>query len=172
MLRLAPTALDRIRALASFGGAMWEGPWMRGLGLAAITGARTALGPALLCRCVPRPAWRRRRANLLAALELLGDKLPLMPYRTAPLGLVLRMVNGARVARALQAGRGRALSACALALGAAAAIAGAFGGLRLRLGLTRRLGGGALANAIAGTLEDAALIAIGARLTRPSPARG
>jgi uncharacterized membrane protein len=143
--------------------------WLRGIGLALITGARTALGPALLHRWLPRSGRDRRVATLMAALELLADKLPLMPARTAPLGLALRIVNGARVARAVQAGRGHAASALALALGAAAAIAGAFGGLRLRLALTRRLGGGALANAIAGTVEDAALLAIGVRLARRAP---
>jgi hypothetical protein len=59
----------------------------------------------------------------------------------------------------------------ALAVGAAVAIAGAFMGLRLRLALTRRLGGGARANAIAGTIEDAMLIAVGRGLAGAAAAR-
>ena len=61
----------------------------------------------------------------MAALELIGDKLPRTPNRTAPLGLALRIVSGAGVARAMLdgRGRGRAAAAGALALGAAAAIA-------------------------------------------------
>ena len=49
-------------------------------------------------------------------------------------------------------------------LGATVAIASAFAGLRLRLALTRLLGGGAIANAVWGGLEDLALIAAGRRL--------
>jgi hypothetical protein len=49
-------------------------------------------------------------------------------------------------------------------LGAAAAVLGAFAGLRLRLALTRHLGGGPRASAIAGAIEDAALVMIGTRL--------
>jgi hypothetical protein len=67
--------------------------------------------------------------------------------------------------------RGRLAAGGALAVGAVAAIAGAFTGLRLRLALTRRLGGGALANAVGGTIEDVTLITIGRRLAGPAPAR-
>ncbi len=44
-------------------------------------------------------------------------------------------------------------------------------GLRLRLALTRRMGGGARANAIAGTIEDVMLIAVGRRLAGAAVAR-
>jgi uncharacterized membrane protein len=140
--------------------------WLQAAGLAAITGGRTALGPALVCRVLPRTPASRRRATVLAVLELLGDKLPRVPNRTAPIGLAFRIVNGARVVRALRPGRG-AVTVAALALGAAAAVAGAFVGLRLRRALTRRLGGGALANAVAGAIEDAGLLLLGSRLARP-----
>jgi uncharacterized membrane protein len=135
------------------------------LGLAAITGSRTTLGPAL----VSGRARRRRRSVVplaMAALELFADKLPRMPFRTAPLGLSFRIVSAAGVVRAMLRRRGRAAGVGALALGAAAAVAGAFAGLRLRLALTRRLGGGPLSNALAGALEDLALIALGRRLAR------
>jgi len=140
--------------------------WLRAAGMAGITGSRTALGPALAVRRSGGSGWRRASVYLMAALELLGDKLPRSPNRTAPLGLALRVVSGAGVARAMLDGRqrGRAAAAGALGLGAAAAILGAFAGLGLRRALTRRLGGGALANAIAGTIEDAALLLIGSRL--------
>jgi hypothetical protein len=135
------------------------------LGLAAITGSRTALGPALVFGRA-----RRRRLRpiplAMAALELFGDKLPRMPFRTAPLGLAFRMVSAAAVVRGMLKRRGRVAGAGALALGAVAAVAGAFAGLRFRLALTRRLGGGALSNALAGALEDLALIALGRRLAR------
>ena len=50
--------------------------------------------------------------------------------------------------------------------GIAGLLAGAFGGLRLRLALARRRGGGRWANAAAGAIEDVALLAVGARLAR------
>jgi uncharacterized membrane protein len=137
--------------------------WLRAIGLAAITGSRTALGPALV---FGRARRRKLRAGplALAALELFADKLPRMPYRTAPLGLAFRIVSAAAVVRAVLRRHGRAVGAGALAAGAAAAVAGAFIGLRLRLAMTRRLGGGVLSNALAGAVEDAALIGVGRRL--------
>ena len=133
--------------------------WLRAIGLAAITGSRTSLGPALV-----RDRRQRPRALALAALELFADKVPRMPYRTAPLGLAFRIVSAAGVMRAVLKRRGRAVGTGALALGAAAAVVGAFGGLRLRLALKRLLGGGAIANAVSGAVEDLALIAAGRRL--------
>ena len=144
-----------------------SGSWLRAAALAAITGGRTTLGPALVARRSARPAWLRAAAYLAAAAELIGDKLPRVPNRTAPVGLAFRIVSGACVARALLRRRGHTAAVGALALGAAAAIASAFGGLRLRLALTRRLGGGARANALAGAIEDVALLAVGRRLAGP-----
>ena len=108
--------------------------WLRAAGMAGITGSRTALGPALAVRRSGRSGWRRASVYLMAALELVGDKLPRTPNRTAPIGLALRVVSGAVVARSMLdgRGRGRAAAATALGLGAAAAILGAFVGLRLR----------------------------------------
>ncbi len=140
--------------------------WLRAAALAAVTGGRTTLGPALVARRKARRGWLRSAAYLAAAAELIGDKLPRTPNRTAPVGLAFRLVSGACVARALLRRRGRAAAFGAVALGATAAIAGAFAGLRLRLALTRRLGGGAVANAVAGTIEDAALLAVGRKLAQ------
>jgi uncharacterized membrane protein len=138
--------------------------WLRAAALAAVTGGRTTLGPALVARRKARRGWLRAAAYLAAAAELIGDKLPRTPNRTAPVGLAFRVVSGACVARALLRRHGRAAALGALALGATVAIASAFAGLRLRLALTRRLGGGAAANAVAGTIEDAALLAVGRKL--------
>jgi uncharacterized membrane protein len=140
--------------------------WLRIAGLGAITGSRTTLGPALAVRASGRRPLARAVVYLMAAAELIGDKLPTTPRRTAPLGLGLRVASAAGVALALRRRRSRAAAAGALALGLAGALAGAFGGLRLRLALTRRLGGGRWANAAAGAIEDAALIALGSRLAR------
>jgi len=142
--------------------------WLRLAGLAAITGSRTTFGPALAIRSRARPggALLRGLVYLMALGELVGDKLPRTPDRTAPLGLGLRMASAAGLGLAARPRRGRAAACAALALGVAGAVAGAFAGHRLRLALTRRLGGGAWANAAAGALEDAALLALGTRIAR------
>jgi uncharacterized membrane protein len=140
--------------------------WWRIVGLAAVTGSRTTLGPALALRASGRRPLARAAVYLMAAAELIGDKLPTTPSRTAPLGLGLRAASAAGLALALRRRRSRAAAAGALALGLAGALAGAFGGLRLRLALARRLGGGRWANAAAGAIEDVALLAVGARLAR------
>ena len=144
--------------------------WLRAAGLGMVTGSRNLLGPALVARRSARP-WVRRAAYLMAAMELIGDKMPWAPSRAAPVWLATRIAGGAGVARSILRERGRLAAGGALAVGAVAAIAGAFTGLRLRLALTRRLGGGAVANALAGTIEDVTLITIGRRLAGPAPAR-
>jgi uncharacterized membrane protein len=146
------------------------GAGLRAAGLCMVTGSRNLLGPALVARQARRP-WLRRAAYVLAALELVGDKLPWAPSRAAPVWLATRAVGGAGVARSLMREHGRVAAGGALAIGALVAIAGAFVGLRLRLALTRRLGGGSLANALAGTIEDVTLVAIGRSLAGAAPAR-
>src|SRR4051812_2316466 len=143
---------------------------LRAAGLCMVTGSRNALGPALVARRARSP-WLRRAAYLMAAVELVADKMPWAPSRAAPVWLATRAIGGAGVARSLLRPRGRLAAGGALAVGAAGAIAGAFMGLRLRLALTRRLGGGARANAIAGTIEDVMLIAVGRRLAGAAAVR-
>jgi len=133
-------------------------------GLAAITGCRTTLGPALLCASGASRRSVRAAVYLMTLAELVGDKLPWTAARTAPLGLGLRIASGAGIGYALLRGRGRAARAAAMVVGTAGAVFGAFAGLRWRLALTRRLGGGARANAIAGAIEDAAVLIVGRRL--------
>ena len=139
--------------------------WLRALGLAAITGSRTALGPALVCRR-PRGAGCARGTRLLAALELVGDKLPRMPPPDGAAGArASAIVSAAGVVRAmLKRRQGGRRERARWRWAPRWRWLGAFAGLRLRLALTRLLGGGALANAMAGAIEDAALIAVGRRL--------
>ena len=100
-------------------------PWLCATGLAAVTGSRTLLGPRLVARGASRPL--RAVATALAALELVADKLPFAPNRTAPIWLATRAVVGAGIARALLRRRGRAAARGAV-LGAAVAVASAFAG--------------------------------------------
>jgi hypothetical protein len=141
----------------------WEKRGHRGwggvLGLAAVAGLRCTLGPAFAGRRGAGPGLRRL-GYACALAELVGDKLPSVPARTRPLGLVARAISGALV---VSSRRGRRVAASGLILGAATAVAAAFVGQRGRLALTRLLGGGALANAFAGVIEDAAAIALARR---------
>lgn len=145
-----------------------RGCWGRGLGLAAISGLRATLGPAFLARGAKKRIGLRRFAYALVLGELVGDKLPGTPSRTRPLGLAARAFSGALVTARARPGRARRTGvagsfagtlAGALA-GAVTAIAAAFIGVRARVALTRLLGGGALASAFAGGVEDASAIAI------------
>ena len=90
---------------------------------------------------------------LLALLELVADKLPSTPSRTAPPGLIARIVMGglagACVGSASDAGGTGAL------LGIVGGLAGCYGGYRLRTGLVSSLGAPDFAIAV---LED--LVAI------------
>lgn len=75
--------------------------------------------------------------TLLAVLELVGDKLPQTPPRTAPLGLIARMVLGTWCGIALAMGSGQSLLAPAVA-GFAGALAGTFAGYNARQTLVQR----------------------------------
>jgi uncharacterized membrane protein len=71
--------------------------------------------------------------------ELVADKLPFTPNRTALGPFVGRLLTGALSGGALAAGAGGSLAAGAVA-GSVGAVAGAFGGYRARTGLVRALG--------------------------------
>jgi uncharacterized membrane protein len=72
--------------------------------------------------------------TLCAIGELVADKLPQTPARTAPVGLIARAVTGALAGAALavSGGKGLAVGAAAGALGG---VAGAFGGYYIRHGI-------------------------------------
>jgi uncharacterized membrane protein len=93
--------------------------------------------------------------SFLALFELVNDKRPTAPARTAPPSRVARVVlgafGGACVAAALGAGVG-----FGLALGIVGALAGTFAGYQARTGLVKALGTSDLYIAL---LEDAVTIA-------------
>ena len=94
--------------------------------------------------------------------ELVVDKLPVTPSRTSPPPLLGRMAIGALVGAALFASedRGQAVGG---ALGAAAALASAYAGERLRVQAAQRLG---LPDPLVALLEDGLVLLAGARLLR------
>jgi uncharacterized membrane protein len=91
----------------------------------------------------------------LAAAELVADKLPQTPSRTAPPGLIARIVTGGLAGACIAAGGGQGALAGAV-LGAAGGIAGCFGGYQVRTRLVKALGAPDICIAL---LEDLVAIA-------------
>ena len=99
--------------------------------------------------------------SILAVAELVNDKLPRTPSRTAPGPLGARILMGGLAAATLTAGAagvGGAILPSAL-MGAAGAVAGTFGGYQARTRLVRALG---VPDIVVALLED--LVAVGGGL--------
>ncbi len=94
--------------------------------------------------------------TLLAAVELVTDQLPSTPSRTAPPGLIARIVLGALSGGALAVSESQSIAIGAV-FGAAGGVCGAFAGKEVRTGLVKAL---KVPDFVIATLEDA--IAIGA----------
>jgi uncharacterized membrane protein len=89
--------------------------------------------------------------TVLAAGELVGDKLPFTPARTAPPGLIARLIGGGVTGACVTGGSvGGAL------VGIVGALAGTFGGYQARTRLVRALG---VPDVVIAVLEDAVTIA-------------
>ena len=69
--------------------------------------------------------------TLLAIIELVVDKLPNAPPRTAPVGLIARIVLGGASGLALATGAGTSMSLAGV-IASLGAIAGAFAGYHIR----------------------------------------
>ncbi len=125
---------------------LWRNTAARAVGLGAITGLRSMAAIATLSRAAARDELEGLRDTSLALLgsrtvailltlfevgELVGDKLPTTPSRTSPPPLIGRAACGAVVGAALFVSEGRRAATGAL-LGAAAAVAAAYAGERLR----------------------------------------
>lgn len=102
--------------------------------LGAYSGIRSMAGPALAVRGLAQKGGRYRRLSralaALAANELIVDKLPGIPPRTHPFSLAARAISGAFVASV--GGRARGHRPLRGLLGAAAAVASAYGFTKLR----------------------------------------
>jgi uncharacterized membrane protein len=96
--------------------------------------------------------------TLLALLELVADKLPTTPSRTAPPGLIARIVLGALTGTcvAMAGAQGVVLGA---AIGVGGALCGTFGGYQVRTRLVKTLG---TPDFVVAVLED--LLTIGGSL--------
>jgi uncharacterized membrane protein len=119
--------------------------------LGCLTGLRSLTAPAAVCWAArlgwlhfagTRLAFLDRTATLvvltlLALGELIADKLPQTPARTAPLGLSARIVVGCAGGVALATSTGGNLLVAAIA-GVAGALVGTFAGYRIRHDLVSR----------------------------------
>jgi uncharacterized membrane protein len=94
--------------------------------------------------------------TLFAIVELVADQLPNAPSRTAPPGLIARIVLGALCGAAIAVSGAQSFAIGAV-LGAAGGVAGAFGGYQVRTRLVRAL---KVPDFVIATSEDA--VAIGA----------
>jgi len=76
--------------------------------------------------------------TLLAGVELVADKLPQTPSRTAPPGLIARIVMGALTGACVAAGGAQGVF-LGILLGAVGGVAGCFLGYQARTGLVKAL---------------------------------
>jgi len=129
--------------------------------MGATCGLRSLTGPAVVSWREGNPA--RLALAALAAGELIADKLPATPPRTAPPALVFRALSGGfsgrSVARALDADR----TAGAVA-GALGAILAAYTGMALRGAIVRSSG---LPDPLVALAEDAFAIGGAIAVSRP-----
>lgn len=135
--------------------------------MGAVCGLRTFTGPAIIAGAANRNALKLKRtplawlasdravgtATLLAAGELIADKLPFMPNRTDVPGLAARFIAGAICGMAIAGRRKPSERILSGIVGGTAAIAAAYAGYQYR----KRVKLPPLAAAL---LEDA--IAVGA----------
>ena len=119
--------------------------------LGCLTGLRSLTPPAVVCWAAhlgwlhfagTKLAFLGRPVTLivftlLALVELIADKLPQTPARTAPLGLIARIVFGCLGGVALATSTGGNLLGAAI-VGIAGAVAGTFAGYRIRRDLVLR----------------------------------
>lgn len=144
------------------------------LGLGAISGLRSMSGPAFVARAArdgrltvegtrlsflasPRVA---TALTVLQAGEMVGDKLPFTPSRTALPPLLGRAGAGTLVGVAVSGGQRPAANAL---LGSGAAVAAAFLGENLRAVVGERTG---VPDPLLALTEDAVVLLAGARLLR------
>src|SRR3954468_13325056 len=149
------------------------------IGIGAVAGLRSMTAPAAVTwaaheRWISSPGRRFRflrrnsAASVISALalgELIADKLPFTPNRTAPSALAARILSGAACAAALSASYGseKKYVATTAVVGGLAAVTGAFIGMTARRKLQQKLQVSDTAIAVA---EDALAIGSGIWIVR------
>jgi uncharacterized membrane protein len=146
--------------------------WLLAFLLGVVAGLRAMTAPALLAWAAHR-GWLNLHGTplsfmastaamiifiLLAVAELITDQLPSTPSRTAPPGLIARIVTGGLCGAGIAAAGTQSLVIGAVA-GIAGALIGTFGGYQARTGLVKAL---KVPDVVIATLED--VVAIGGGL--------
>jgi hypothetical protein len=125
--------------------------------LAAVTGLRSMLGPALVAASRGRP---ERQALAAAAMgEMIIDKVPLVPSRSSLIGVVPRALAGAWVAKTTMEEEGEN-DPWAPAVGAAVAVGVGMCAPLIRGALRRALG---VPDAAVGLAEDYLALRVGSQ---------
>lgn len=101
--------------------------------------------------------WALWLFTILALIELVADQLPTTPARTAPVGLIARLVTGMLSGACLAVAGGVSLLVGVICA-AVGVLVGTFGGYQARVGLVRSLQVNDIAVAIP---EDLVAIALG-----------
>ncbi|MET3542492.1 putative membrane protein [Pontibacter aydingkolensis] len=147
------------------------------VGMGAVAGMRAMSAPALLSDELSRiPSMGLANSPLhflqsdtvatglkvLAATELLGDKIPDVPDRISPPSLAVRALSGAVVGATIFTANKDSLTKGAI-LGAAAAIAGTFASFYLRKAIKKYTH---LPDSLSGAIEDALMFGSGLAITK------
>jgi uncharacterized membrane protein len=136
---------------------MADATFEKAMKLAVVTGLRSMLGPALVARSTLRPAWKS--LALVAAGEMITDKIPLTPSRDTLIPLVVRGLAGAWVARTLQEDEGSS-DPWTVPLGAAVAMGVAVAAPKIRAALRLSTG---LSDTALGLIEDYLALRLGSQ---------
>jgi uncharacterized membrane protein len=144
-------------------------------GLAALSGARSMMGLALLSRQLRQHPSRRlgrsrlgfmqssrtaKVLTLLAVGELVGDKLPSAPDRISSAALTGRALSGALIGATL-ATRQRQARGTGISVGVVSAVVGTYATFHLRKRLGQTTG---VPDPVWAVLEDVLVITLGRRL--------
>jgi uncharacterized membrane protein len=148
----------------------------RALVLGAISGLRSASGPAFVGRAASRGDMdlggtplaflgspRLSKALTVAQLgEMIGDKLPAVPSRMRLMPLLGRAASGGLVGAAAFLSEDRR-AATGTILGSSSAIVAAFAGEKLRAIVSRKTG---LPDLLVAVAEDAVVLLVGSRASK------
>jgi uncharacterized membrane protein len=150
-------------------------PIWQALGLGVLAGMRSASAPAVASHILSRrPSGHLAKSTLdfmqskrtavifkiLAASELIADKLPSAPNRIKPIGVVFRCISGSLAGASIYKASGKNMLTGAL-LGSAAALGSTFGSFFIRKNTVNRLN---LFDPIAGGVEDVLVVGAGVGL--------
>jgi uncharacterized membrane protein len=152
-------------------------PFWQVVGIGALAGLRSAAAPAIASHILSEHHSQRLEntplnfmqsdttttvLKILAAGELIMDKMPFTPNRIKPAGVAFRCLSGALAGASISKATGGKIGAGIL-FGATAALASTYLGFLLRKATVKATG---IIDPVIGALEDALVLGAGARLIR------